>query len=126
MLLILKKIGLRDRVYVVHDGAQALDFLFGTGKYEHKVKAVSLKFVLLDLKLPKLDGFEVLEKIRQNKDFDAVPVVIHSSSAVPADITKAYLLGANSYLVKPIDFKEHTKSITETVNYWLNVNQTLV
>jgi two-component system, response regulator len=125
-LLVLRKQGLAERTFIVRDGAEACEFLFGSGRYEHRKQSPQLKFILLDLKLPKLNGFEVLERIRASEAFNTVPVIIYSSSAVPNDIKLAYSLGANSYLVKPIGYKEHTKSITDTVDYWLNINRTLV
>ncbi|MGK0278498.1 MAG: two-component system response regulator [Litorivivens sp.] len=125
-LLVLRKQGLAEKTFVVRDGEEACEFLFGSGRYEMRKQASQLKFILLDLKLPKLNGFEVLERIRAKAEFDVVPVIVYSSSAVPNDIAKAYKLGANSYLVKPIGYKEHTKSITDTVDYWLNINITLV
>ena len=123
-LLALKKKGLDSHVFVVKDGAEAIDFLFARGKYEERKLSSQLKVVFLDLKLPKLNGFEVLEQIRNSPEFKALPVVVHSSSAVEADVKKAYLLGANSYVVKPIDFKLHAEHMTHAVEYWRNVNNT--
>jgi two-component system, response regulator len=124
-MLALKKGGLDRYVFVVKDGAEAVDFIFAKGKYEQRQVSSKLKVIILDLKLPKLDGFEVLEKMRADKSFDTIPVVIHSSSAVEDDIKRAYELGANSYVVKPIDFAEHSRSITSAVSYWININRTI-
>lgn len=124
-LLALKKKDLDSKIFVVRDGAEAVDFIFAKGKYEHRTLSSALKVIFLDLKLPKLNGFEVLERIKAEKSLAGIPVVVHSSSAVEADISRAYDLGANSYVVKPIDFKEHAKSMTNAVEYWININKTL-
>lgn len=124
-LLALKKKGLDSKVFVVRDGAEAVEFIFAKGKYEHRNGSGGLQVIFLDLKLPKLNGFEVLERIRADRSLAGLPVVVHSSSAVEGDISKAYDLGANSYVVKPIDFKEHAKSMTDAVEYWININRTL-
>ena len=123
-LLALKKRMLHSKVFVVKDGAEAVDFIFARGQYEHRGNSSALKVIFLDLKLPKLNGFEVLERVRADKSFTSLPVVVHSSSAVEADISRAFDLGANSYVVKPIDFKEHAKTMTDAVEYWVNVNKT--
>jgi len=123
-LLALKKKGLESSVFVVKDGAEAIDFLFKKGRYEHRKNSSKLRVVFLDLKLPKVNGFEVLAQIRSTDGFKNLPVVVHSSSAVDSDIEKAYSLGANSYIVKPIDFKLHAQHMTDSVEYWMNVNLT--
>ncbi len=82
----------------------------------------SLRLILLDLKLPKINGFEVLEALRSKPEFEAIPIVILTSSAVESDVVKAYSLGANSYIVKPIDYKEHGQAITQAVRYWTEIN----
>ena len=125
-LIALKKKGLDDNVFLVRDGAEALDFLLGQGAYVGVRSMTPVKMVLLDLKLPKLNGFEVLEEIRKHHEFSTMPVVIHSSSAVEADIRRAYNLGANSYIVKPINFHEHAVALSESVYYWKTHNQTLI
>lgn len=125
-MIALRKKGVDGNVFLVRDGAEALDFLFARGAFEGARTITPLKLVLLDLKLPKLNGFEVLEAIRKHADFAVMPVVIHSSSAVEADIKRAYELGANSYIVKPINFHEHSIALSESVYYWKTHNQTLV
>ena len=125
-LIALKKKGIDENVFLVRDGAEALDFLMGKGAYTGVRSMTPLKLVLLDLKLPKLNGFEVLEEIRKHAEFSTMPVVIHSSSAVEADIQRAYDLGANSYIVKPINFHEHSVALSESVYYWKTHNQTLI
>ena len=125
-LIALKKKGVDENVFLVRDGAEALDFLMGQGAYNGVRSMTPLKLVLLDLKLPKLNGFEVLEEIRKHAEFSTMPVVIHSSSAVEADIQRSYDLGANSYIVKPINFHEHSVALSESVYYWKTHNQTLI
>lgn len=124
-LLALKKKNLDSKVFVVRDGAEAVEFIFAQGKYEHRNGIGALRVIFLDLKLPKLNGFEVLERIRGDHSLNGLLVVVHSSSAVEGDISRAYRLGANSYVVKPIDFTEHARSMTSAVEYWININQTL-
>ncbi len=124
-LFALAKENLAEKVFVVKDGEEAMNFIFAKGQYESMKKAPQLKLILLDLKLPKLNGFEVLQAIRENEKLNTTPVVILSSSAVDNDIKKAYTIGANSYLVKPINFREHASTITEAVKYWLKFNKTL-
>lgn len=124
-LLALKRENLDDAVHVVKDGAEAVEFLFdpeGTGKSE---RAKNIKLVLLDLKLPKLNGFEVLGRIRECEEFASMPIAILSSSAVDEDIQLAYRQGANSYIVKPIDFSDHSAALMEAVRYWRNINRTV-
>jgi two-component system response regulator len=123
-LLAMKKKGLDSKIFVVKNGAEAVEFIFAKGQYAHRGNSSSLKVIFLDLKLPKLNGFEVLELVRADKKFTGLPVVVHSSSAVEADISRAFDLGANSYVVKPIDFKEHAKTMTDAVEYWININKT--
>ena len=123
-LLALRKESLGDHITVVKNGVEAIEYL--TGNPDEKASRLSrLKLVLLDLKLPKLNGFEVLEKVKKNKALCTVPVIILTSSAVDSDIQKAYELGANSYIVKPIEFNAHRKAVTEAAHYWLKVNNTL-
>jgi CheY-like chemotaxis protein len=106
----------------VSDGQSALDFLFGTGLYEGRNVQEQPKVVFLDLKLPKLDGLEVLRQIRADKRTQLVPVVILTSSREDCDIVASYQLGANSYIVKPVDFDAFTETVTKTVWYWLKTN----
>jgi CheY-like chemotaxis protein len=123
-LLALKRENLIERVKVIRDGAEALEFLLSKELLRKSERSKNLKLILLDLKLPKLSGFEVLETIRSCKEFTALPVVVLSSSAVESDIIKAYSAGANSYIVKPIDYTEHSKALVDAVKYWLNINLT--
>lgn len=119
----LKKRNLANQLYVVEDGAEALDFIFGRGPYEQQGAVNSPKVVLLDLKLPKLSGLEVLEAIRADERTNAIPVVVVTSSAEDPDIKAAYELGANSYVVKPVDFDVFLEAMNYLGFYWLLINQ---
>jgi CheY-like chemotaxis protein len=123
--LALKKGGIQSEVLVLRDGAQAIEALKTNGLYAEYNFRKSLKLVMLDLKMPKVNGFEVLKAIRSNTDWNSIPVVIFTSSAVETDVKEAYNLGANSYIVKPIEYGLHSKAITEAVKYWTEINQTL-
>jgi two-component system response regulator len=120
----LKRENLEAGVLVVRDGAEALEFLLDNDQQGKSERSKNLKLMLLDLKLPKLNGFEVLESIRECEDFASLPIAILSSSAVESDIQQAYKAGANSYIVKPIDFAEHSRALVDAVRYWLNINLT--
>jgi two-component system response regulator len=119
----LKKRNLANRLFVVEDGVEALDFIFGRGQYEQHGPINSPKVVLLDLKLPKLNGLEVLKAIRADERTHAIPVVVVTSSAEDPDIKAAYELGANSYVVKPVDFDVFLEAMTYLGFYWLLINQ---
>jgi two-component system, response regulator len=125
-MLALKKAGINNVVKIVRDGAEALEFLFSEGKYAGKQLQLQLKVVFLDLKMPKVSGFQVLERIRVSTQFDSLPVVILSSSNVESDIMKAYKLGANSFIVKPIDYSKHSAALSGAAHYWVKINQTLL
>jgi two-component system, response regulator len=118
-----KKSKIANDVVVVHDGAEALDFLFGTGQYADRDLTVMPTVILLDLKLPKLDGLEVLERLRANPRTKLLPVVILTSSGEEQDILQGYNLGANSYLRKPVDFMKFISAIDQLGLYWLVLNE---
>lgn len=118
----LKRSGLANHLVHVKDGQCALDFLFGAGCYNGRDVHKQPKVVLLDLKLPKLDGLEVLRRIRADERTHLVPVVVLTSSREDCDIIASYQLGANSYIVKPVDFDAFTEIVTKTVLYWLKTN----
>lgn len=105
------------------NGAEALEFLFGTGKFEGRDLSIKPKVILLDLKMPKVDGLEVLAKLKANELTKSIPVVVLTSSKEHPDIKRAYALGANSYIVKPVEFDKFTKVITELGLYWVLQNQ---
>ena len=104
-LLALKENNLSNKIEVVRDGAEALDFIFATGAYFGRQVEDTPKIILLDLKLPKIDGLEVLRRIKQDPRTQAIPVVVLTSSSAERDVVETYQLGANSYIVKPVDFE---------------------
>jgi two-component system, response regulator len=119
----LKKHNLANKMFVVEDGAEALDFLFSRGKYAQRDIAHHPKVVLLDLKLPKLNGLEVLRIIKADERINAIPVVMVTSSNEDPDIKAAYALGANSYVVKPVNFDAFVEAMSNLGFYWLLINQ---
>jgi CheY-like chemotaxis protein len=122
-ILALRKHNLANRLVHVEDGRAALDFLFGTGAYEGRDVVLQPKVVLLDLKLPKVDGIEVLRQIRADERTKLLPVVILTSSRENSDLINAYQLGANSYIVKPVDFENFSDAVTHMGRYWLLLNE---
>lgn len=120
---VLSKQRIANPIRVVEDGAEALDYLFGRGKYAGFEPHRHLKIILLDLKLPKLTGLEVLAAIRADDRTKKIPVVMVTSSREDPDIRKAYELGANSYVIKPIDFDSFSATIGALGMYWLIINQ---
>jgi two-component system response regulator len=119
----LKKHNLANLLFTVEDGAEALDFIFGRGKYAAREGGQPPKVVLLDLKLPKVSGLEVLRALKQDEKTRAIPVVVVTSSREDPDIKTAYSLGANSYVVKPVDFDAFFEAVSNLGLYWLLVNQ---
>lgn len=113
-----------NRVVVVNDGAEALDYLFGTGKHAQRDASQVPKLVLLDLKLPKVDGLEVLAKVKSDPRTQAIPVVMLTTSHEERDMVESYRLGVNSYIVKPVDFEQFTKAVQQLGLYWLLMNET--
>ena len=119
----LKKNHLANRLVHVKDGAEALDFLFATGAYEGRDLHNGPKMILLDLKLPKVDGMEVLKRAKADERTKNIPIIVLTSSKEESDIVKSYKLGVNSYIVKPVDFDKFTRSVSEMGFYWLILNQ---
>jgi two-component system response regulator len=118
-----KKNNSGNQVVVARDGAEALDYLFGTGTYSGRDTRVVPAVTLLDLKLPKIDGLEVLQQIRADHRTRLMPVVILTSSREEQDLIKGYKLGANSYIRKPVDFSQFVEAIRQLGLYWLVINE---
>jgi two-component system response regulator len=119
----IKKNNILNDVVVARDGAEALDYLFGTGKYAGRDTAGMPELVLLDLKLPKIDGLEVLRRMRAAKSTSLLPVVILTSSKEERDRIRGYSLGCNSYVQKPVDFVQFTEAVQQLGLYWLVLNE---
>jgi CheY-like chemotaxis protein len=119
----LKKSNVLNEVIVAHDGVEALDFLFATETYEGLDKNNLPEVILLDLKLPKLDGLEVLKHIRENELTKVLPVVILTSSKEEKDVLNSYKLGVNSYIRKPVNFKQFAEAVKQLGLYWLVLNE---
>jgi two-component system response regulator len=121
----LKKNNLANNILVAKDGAEALDFFFCRGKYETRTFTNPPKVVLLDLKLPKVSGLEVLKIVKGDKRTSNIPVVVVTSSKQEPDMKEAYALGVNSYVVKPVDFDQFINAMSSLGLYWLLVNEPL-
>ena len=120
----LEKNNLCNELVVARDGEQALDYLFGTGSYEGRDTSVMPQLILLDLGLPKVDGFEVLERVRSDERTSRLPVVILTSSPDELACAEGYVRGANSCVRKPVDFLEFHKAVQELGMYWIVLNET--
>jgi two-component system, response regulator len=118
-----QKHNLTNKVHVVRDGEEALDCLFSTGRYAGQVGCSNTRLILLDLKLPKVDGNEVLQRCKSDPRTKSIPVVVLTSSREERDLTNSYNLGANSYIVKPLDFLQFTETIRQVSLYWMGLNQ---
>lgn len=123
MIRTLRKQNLANRIYVAEDGEEALDFIFCNGKYSGRDSSKSPKVIFLDLKLPKVSGLEVLQELKSNPLTRTLPVVVVTSSRENPDIKKAYELGVNSYVVKPVNFEDFIKAMSQIGLYWLLVNE---
>ena len=121
-LLALEQANIKNEVVVVRDGAEALDYLFNTGSYEGQDTKIP-QLILMDLKLPKIDGIEVLRRLRAGEKTKLLPVVILTSSTEERDIVNGYTFGANSYIRKPVDFDKFTDAVQRLGLYWLTLNQ---
>jgi len=119
----LKKVNLANKLHHVKDGAEALDFIFNRGIYSDRINQKSPKVILLDIKMPKVDGIEVLRQIKNNEATRSIPVVIMTSSKEEQDIITSYKLGVNSYVVKPVNFEGFATAVAELGIYWLMNNQ---
>ncbi len=119
----LKQNKLTNKVLVLEDGEEALDFVFARGKFTGRNKDAHPKIILLDLKLPKIDGLEVLREIKSNEETKIIPVIVLTSSKEEKDIVESYRLGVNSYIIKPVDFDKFVDAIRDIGLYWLLLNQ---
>lgn len=119
----LRQAGISEPIVVARDGEEALDYLFGGRDHDQPRPRSRPRLILLDIKLPKVDGFEVLRRIRQDPRTRALPVVMLSSSDVHEDIARAYELGVNSYVCKPVEFSAYSHAVTQLGTYWIHVNE---
>ncbi len=119
----LRKHNLANNVQVVRDGAEALEFIFGTGAYAGRDINDKPRVIFLDLKLPKVDGLEVLRKVKSDERTKTIPVVVLTSSHEERDVVESYKLGVNSYITKPVDFDKFVLTVKELGFYWLLLNK---
>jgi CheY-like chemotaxis protein len=119
----LKKNNLANKLVWVKDGAEALDFLFSTGAYSGRDLLNGPKVIMLDLRLPKVDGMEVLRRVKEDVRTKSIPVVVLTSSKEDIDMAESYQLGVNSYISKPVEFDEFAKTVAQLGLYWLLVNR---
>lgn len=122
-LHVLRKHNLANRIKVLCDGAEALEFLFGADGESNFDSANAPRLIVLDLKLPKVNGLEVLERLKTNPQTRRIPVVVLTSSREDQDLSSCYELGVNSYLVKPVDFEQFAETVRQLGRYWLSLNE---
>lgn len=120
-----KKNNITNEVNVARDGVEALDFLFGRGAYQGRDLTQQPSLILLDLKLPKMDGLEVLKALRDNEHTRLIPVVVMTTSKEEDDLVRSYSYGANSYIRKPVDFNQFIDAVRQVGLYWLGLNEPL-
>ena len=118
-----QKHDLAKKIHVVRDGEEALECLFSTGRYAGRVACSNPRLILLDLKLPKVDGTEILQRCKSDPRTKSIPVVVFTSSREERDLTDTYNLGANSYIIKPLDLSQFTETIRQVSLYWMGLNQ---
>ena len=118
-----RKYHLANNIHVVRDGEEALECLFSTGRYAERSLCSNARLILLDLKLPKVDGIEVLQRCKSDPRTKNIPVVVLTSSMEERDLIDSYNLGVNSYVVKPVDFRQFTEAIRQLGLYWMLMNQ---
>lgn len=119
----LKRHQIGNELVVAHDGVEALDYLFGSGRYAERDLSIKPTVVLLDLKLPRIDGIEVLRRIRENESTKLLPVVVLTTSSEEQDMLDSYSSGCNSYIRKPVDFLQFSEAIRQLGMYWLLMNE---
>jgi CheY-like chemotaxis protein len=119
----LKRHNIGNEIVVAHDGVEALDYLFGTGMYAGRDVSIKPTVVLLDLKLPRIDGLEVLQRLRQDERTKILPVVVMTTSSEEQDRIDSYQLGCNSFIRKPVDFIQFSEAIRQLGMYWLLLNE---
>jgi CheY-like chemotaxis protein len=122
-LMTLHEHNIINNIMHVKDGAEALDYLFGRGVYAGRDTSFLPKVILMDLKLPKISGLDVLKEIRSHNEFKDVPIVILTSSSMETDIIESYKLGVNSYIVKPVNFENFVESVKQIGYYWMILNK---
>ena len=122
-IMTLQEHNIINNIMHVKDGAEALDYLFGKGDYVNRDTSVLPKVILMDLKLPKISGLDVLKEIRRYDKFKDVPIVILTSSSMETDIVESYKMGVNSYIVKPVNFKNFVDSVNQIGYYWMFLNK---
>jgi two-component system response regulator len=119
----LRRHNLANHIQVARDGVEALDFIFGTGGFAGRTLQSGPRVILLDLKLPLVDGLEVLQRVKSDPRTKAIPVVVLTSSQEDRDVVETYRLGVNSYIVKPVDFERFTEAVRQLGLYWMLLNQ---
>lgn len=122
-LRVFKQYHFANHIHLVRDGAEALDCLFGTGSYADRKLCEQTKLILLDLKLPRVDGLEVLRRCKSDERTKSIPVVMLTSSREEQDVVESYKLGVNSYIVKPVDFHQFVEAVKQLNVYWMILNQ---
>lgn len=118
-----QKYGLADKIHVVRDGEEALECLFHTGRYADRPGCTNTRLILLDLKLPKVDGIEILQRCKSDPRTKNIPVVVLTSSREERDLNDSYNLGVNSYILKSVDFSKFTEAVRQLGLYWMGLNQ---
>jgi two-component system, response regulator len=118
-----QKYHLANKIHVVRDGEEALECLFGTGRYAEQSACLNTRLILLDLKLPKVDGLEILKRCKSDPRTQNIPVVVLTSSREERDLIESYNLGVNSYVVKPVDFSQFLEAVRQLGLYWIVLNQ---